>query len=54
MRNFDWRWVVLLVAQVGCGLTLLLTGSEDAQQLALLLLGSAFGQGATGSMSATK
>ena len=48
MENFNWRWLVGLVVQLGTALGLIF-GSDDAsmKNIGVGLLGSSIGQGVT-------
>lgn len=48
--DFNWKWLSIFVAQIGVGLVLLFLGEPEVKDMAMLLLGGAFGQGVTGSM----
>lgn len=50
MTNADWRWWALFVGQVAVGVYLYANDTEFAK----FLLGSAFGQGVTGSFGPTR
>lgn len=48
----DWRWLMIFLAQLGCGVWLIVTGGSEAlTDLGMLLLGGALGQGTTGGLT---
>ena len=47
----NWQWLILFVGQVGVGVFLYVSGDHDT---AKLMFASAFGQGVTGTMKATR
>ena len=48
----NYKWLITLGIQVAAGIVLYFWGDPEGRSLGLLLLGSGFGQGATGNMKA--
>ena len=46
----NYKWIITLGIQVVAGIMLYFFGDGEGKNLGLLLLGSSFGQGATGNM----
>lgn len=54
MKDIDFKWLLMFVAQLGAGLAIIFAGGAEMRDLGIGLIGGAFGAGVTGGRTLLK